>query len=199
MAYPTRRHPVSFTVLYLTAGFLLVSCAPATGQSESKPGGPGGTGVVTAAPPSGIEAVDRDTACAVAAQSPTLRELGGVGEPADTDLIIALSYCNVTLTAPGYGSESISVEVLKATDVALTAGLDPASFPGTFVLLPELGEHGQFTSLTPGVDPMADPKAGAISSARDDLGVTIAWATLGPILTFSQYQQIVLELLESLP
>ncbi|MDZ4046663.1 MAG: hypothetical protein U1E32_12930 [Rhodoglobus sp.] len=172
-------------------------------SSSANPGGdvdgPGGSGVTTAEPPAGASVVDRDTACEVAASSAGLNALGAVGEPADTDFIVALSYCQLELTGLEGEGESVSVEILAAADVILTAQLDPAAFSGTLVPLPDLGENGHFVSLRTEVDPATNPDAGAISATRGELGVTFAWATRGPILTFTEYEQIVRELLEALP
>lgn len=183
----------------IALAFALIACAPAT-TPEPGAGGPGGSGVVTAAPPSGADAVDRDTACALAAESPTLDELGTIGEPADTTYIVALSYCQLTLTAtPGYEANSIGVEVLAVADVIATAELDPAVFTGTLLPLSSLGENGHFVALTPGVDPASNPTAGAITASKGELGVTLGWATRDAFLSFADYEQIVRELLEALP
>lgn len=176
----------------------LAACSPRVSPGDEEDG-PGGSGVTTADPATGPSAVDRDTACEVAASSPGLTALGAVGEPADTDFIVALSYCQLALTAPGREAESLSVEVLTAADVLLTAQADPAVFSGTLVPLPGLGDNGHFVALTPGVDPTTNPDSGAISASRGELGVTLAWATRGPVVTFTEYEQIVRELLEALP
>lgn len=197
----SQRHHLSRSLMWAGSALLaltLVACGPSAAP-EAGASGPGGSGVVTAEPPSGVETVDRDTACTVAASSTTLDSLGAIGEPADTEYIVALSYCQLALTAPGYEAESISVEVLAVADVILTAELDPAEFTGTLLPLPEVGENGHFVALTAGVDPASNPTAGAITASKGELGVTLAWATRGPILAFADYEQIVRELLEALP
>ena len=197
-----RRHHIPRSALWVTATFVtmgLVACGP-TPAPDAGAGGPGGSGVVTAEPPSGPATVNRDTACDLIAQSPTLDALGAVGEPADTTYIVALSYCQLALTAvPGYEANSISVEVLAVADVIATAELDPAAFTGTLLPLSSLGENGHFVALTPGVDPASNPTAGAITASKGELGVTISWATRDATLGFSDYEQVVRELLEVLP
>jgi hypothetical protein len=178
----------------------LSGCAAQASTDDGATITPGG--VVTAEPDPGADAdgvVDKNTACEIASASPALTELGGVGTPADTQFIVALSFCQVQLTAPGVDEISLSVEIVTAADVALTAGSDPSAVPGSFVLLPDLGENGHFLSLIPEVTPADEPTSGALTAARGDLGITLAWAGVAGAVPFSTFEQIARELLEALP
>lgn len=179
---------------------LLSGCAAQASTDDGAAIAP--SGVVTAEPDSGTYAagaVDENTACEIASASPTLTELGGVATPADTQFIVALSFCQVQLTAPGVDGLSLSVEIVTAADVALTAGSDPTAVPGSFVLMPDLGEDGHFLSLIPGVTPADEPTSGALTAARGDLGITLAWAGATAAVPFATFEQIARELLEALP
>lgn len=175
-------------------------CSATTEPSSSGAMPPGE--VVTADPGGTLDAagkVDEGTACAVAAASPTLTGLGAVGTPADTTYIVALSFCQLQLSAPGADGLSLSVEIITAEDVALTADIDPTTFTGSVVLQPDLGQNGHFLSLTPGVTPADEPTAGALTSANGALGITLAWAGAGGAVTFATFEQMAGELLEALP
>lgn len=192
------------TLAAVTAALLCVlltsGCAAQASTDESDTIAPGE--VVTAEPDDGADAadsIDENTACEIAAASPALAELGGVGAPADTQFIVALSFCQVQLTAPGVADLSLSVEIVTAADVALIAGSDPSTVPGSFVALPDLGENGHFLSAIPGVAPADEPTSGALTSARGNLGITLAWAGAAGAVPFATFEQIARELLEALP
>lgn len=187
--------PAALLCVLLTSG-----CAGQARTDDAATIAPGE--VVTAEPDDGADAadsIDENTACEIAAASPALAELGGVGAPADTQFIVALSFCQVQLTAPGVADLSLSVEIVTAADVALIAGSDPSTVPGSFVALPDLGENGHFLSAIPGVAPADEPTSGALTSARGNLGITLAWAGAAGAVPFATFEQIARELLEALP
>lgn len=188
--------------LAVLLGFVLAGCAaPAGVDSGGDPGGegPGGSGVVTAEPPQGVSAVDAETACELAATSSTLAAWSATGTAVDTTGTFALSYCELDVEIPGVSEPGLNVQVVTASDVALTSGIDPAAFSGSFVLLPDVGVDGHFTSPKPDVAPDTDPTAGAITAAKGELGVTLAWATGADVVPYADYERIVTELLAALP
>jgi hypothetical protein len=185
------------TLTMSVIALLLTSCAPATDSEE--PGGPGGSGIVSADPDAGPAAVEYGSACNLVEASPTLQTMGAVGAPADTQFTTALSYCQFALTVPSGVEVIASVEIVPATDLAQTVALDPATFGGTIVPLPDLGEYGQFVALSPNVDPVGNPDTGAISSARGELGVTLGWGSRDSGIVFTDLAQAVRELLDALP
>lgn len=193
---PDRTSSIRVIALAVTVA-LTFGATACSAPTASSPDGPGGSGVVGADPEQGAALVDADTACEISAQSATLAALGAEGTPADASLILALSYCQ--LLAPSLGNSSLSVEVVDARDVALTAESDPATFTGTLILLPELGEYGHFLSLRPGVDPASNPTIGALSAARDELGIVLSWSVEDGTVTFAEFEKIATELLGSLP
>lgn len=198
MAPRTLRTPIALCAIASSGllALMLASCAPASDPEE--PGGPGGSGVVTADPDAGA-AVDDDSACDLVAESPTLQAMGAAGTPADTQFTSALSYCQFALTVPSGIEVSANVEIVPAANLAETVALDPDTFGGTIVPLPDLGEYGYFLALTPDVDPSGDPDTGAISSARGELGVTLAWGSRDSGIAFTDLEQAVQELLDALP
>lgn len=199
MAPRTLRTPIALYAIASSAllALVLASCAPTSDPEE--PGGPGGSGVVTADPDAGAAAVEEDTACDVVASSPTLQAMGAAGSPADTQFTSALSYCQFALTVPSGIEVTANVEIVPAANLAETVALDPDSFGGTIVPLPDLGEYGYFLALTPDVDPSGNPDTGAISSARGELGVTLAWGSRDSGIAFTDLEQAVRELLDALP
>lgn len=189
-AFPWRAASTALLVLTLS------SCAPAVEPEAS--GGPGGSGIVSAAPEAGAAAVEFDTACDLVVASPTLQAMGAAGVPASTQFTSALSYCQFGLAVPSGIEVTASVEVVPAANLAESVALDPATFGGTIVPLPDVGEYGYFLALAPNVDPADDPDSGAISSARGDLGVTLAWGSRDSGIGFTDLEQAVRELLDAL-
>lgn len=196
MSNTSRGVVVALTALALSLA--VAACAPTAESPEANPEGPGGSGTVTAAP-EGLtpDTVTPDTACELATASPTLVQLGVVGTPASTQFSLDLSYCDLAFTASEFVDSGLSVSVLTASDVALTASSDPTISGSTLVLLPDVGVDGHYAAIGPGVDPAANPTSGAIIAARGELGVSVAWAT-GPTVPFATFEQIVLELLDAL-
>ncbi len=198
----TRTWPAAVLAFACAATISGCSAQPAAAPEPSSDG-PGGSGVVTVEPETGVqtlaaEDVGPETACALVAGSPTLAGLGVSGTPASTQFVASLSLCELRIDGPEHSGSSIGVGVVTAEDVALTAGLDSASIEGTLMLLPSLGENGHFISGAPDVDPAADPRIGSIAAARGDLGVTISWATDEGLIPFSTYEQAVRDLLDAI-
>lgn len=192
------RRDILIASIALVATASLVSCAPAADSPAVSTDGPGGSGVVTAEP-EGLtpDTVTQDTACELVESSPSLTQLGVVGTPTSTQFTLDLSYCDLRFEAPEFVDSGMSVSVLTAADVALTASSDPAISGSTLVLLPELGTDGHFVALGPGVDPTTNPTSGTIFAARGELGISVAWAT-GPVIPFATFEQVVRELLDAL-
>jgi len=193
----TPRDTALATVVALVV-LVLVACAPSPSAPPEVTDGPGGSGVV-AAEPEGLnpENVTADTACELAALSPTLVGLDVVGTSVSTQFTLDLSYCELRFQAPEFVDSGVSVRVLTAADVALTAGTDPTVSGSTLVSLPDVGVDGHFLALGPGVDPTANPTSGSIVAARGDLGVSVSWGT-GPVIPFDAFKQITRELLDAL-
>jgi hypothetical protein len=158
--------------------------------------------VVSAAPSDGsagltVADVGDDTACELAEQSPTLVSLGVTGASADASLVVELSMCTLTFDSPEQAGSSFGLSVLTSEDIALTAAADPATFAGTIVLLPELGENGHFIARAVDVDPASDPGQGAILAARGEIGVSLVWAATGAAPPFATMEQAVREILDA--
>lgn len=192
------RHAAVVTATLALTGALLVGCV-AGPVSAPEEGGPGGAGIVTAAPEvTGVE-VTEATACALVSENPTLQALGATGTEVDVSFVVELSMCQLEIPLGDSVLSSVSVGVVTANDVALTASADPTISNTTLVALPELGENGHFIGNVPGVDPASNPRHGAIVAARGDLGVSISWATTESAIPFATFEQIVRELLDELP
>ncbi len=175
-------------------------CAGVADEVSEEPGdGPGGSGVVEADPDSEPAAIRRDSACELAASNATLAELGAVGEPADTQFIVALSYCQLTLDLPPEIISSVSLEILAAADVVATVNVDTEVAGISLVPLPDLGENGHFISVTPDIRPADDPRSGAIAASQGDLGVVLSWSLSDSVIPFATFEQAVRDALDELP